>query len=302
MKFKMSIMGSSILRYEDEIKKRLEKLSRIYDFSTMKIFMTVESLGEDKVCATYNPAKRECWDTFLLRKEACRLDLNKHEKIRQKYQDFLHRASREDQGRQFHASMMSLFYRNGAADAFGHVKEIGGDALSGFCNHLCRLFEKKICTWFEGFEAAAVKLTGHVKVSNFVRVLSGQVDALCQRDGCMCAVAIKVTGMDTLRPLDLAELAFCKTLIVQNGLADPNFLRMCVLCLHLSNEKPILRLWEYTPTEEMEQAIAEADIDKMIDSGRLTQFHEFWPKNVHIPPLGYASDKSTKSVFGSSRN
>lgn len=268
----------------------------------MKIFMTVESLGEDRVCATYNPDKRECWDTFLIRKEACRLDLNKHEKIRQKYQDFLHKVSREDQGRQFHASMMSLFYRNGAADPFGHVKEIGSDSLSGFCNHLCRLFEKKICSWFEGFEAAAVKLTGHVKVSNFVRVLSGQVDALGQRDGCMCAVAVKVTGMDTLRPLDLAELAFCKTLIVQNGLADPNFLRMCVLCLHLSNEKPILRLWEYTPTDEMERAIAEADIDKMIDSGGLTQFHEFWHKNVHIPPPGYASDKSTKSLFGSSRN
>ncbi|XP_061177102.1 uncharacterized protein LOC133185829 [Saccostrea echinata] len=297
----MSVIGSSILRYDDELKRRLEKLSRIYDFSTMKIFMTVEALGEDRVCATYNPSRRDCWESFLNRKEACRLDLNKHEKIRVKYQDFLHNVSREDQGKQFHASMMSLFYRKGAADAFGQVKEADSDSFSGFCNHLCRLFEKKICSWFDGFEAAAVKLTGHVKVSNFVRVLSGQVDALCQRDGCMCAVAVKVTGMDSLRPLDLAELAFCKTLIVQNGLADPFSLKMCVLCLHLTNEKPILRLWEYSPTEEMEQSIAEADIDKMIDSGRLSQYHEFWVNNVHLPVPGYVSDKSTKSTYGSSR-
>ncbi|XP_048771062.1 uncharacterized protein LOC125677132 [Ostrea edulis] len=297
----MSIMGSSVLHYEDELKRRLEKLSRIYDFSTMKIFMTVESLGEDRVCATYDPTRRDCWESFLNRKEACRLDLSKHEKIRLKYQDFLHSVTREEQGKKFHTSMMSLFYRNGAADAFGQVKEMGSDSLSGFCNHLSRLFEKKICTWFDGFEAAAVKLTGHVKVSNFVRVLSGQVDALCQRDGCMCAVAVKVTGMDTLRPLDLAELAFCKTLIVQNGLADPHSLKMCVLCLHLTSEKPILRLWEYTPTEEMDHSIAEADIDSMIDSGRLSQYHEFWRKNVHLPPAGYVSDKSTQSMYGSSR-
>ena len=295
----MSIASSSLIRYEDELKRRLEKLSRVYDFGTMKIFMAVECLGEEKVCSTFDAAKRVKWDTFLTRKEACRLDLQKHEKIRLKYQDFLLNIPREEQGKQFHEATVALFRKNGASDPFSHTLYQAEEDLSiNFCGHLCRLFERKITSWFDAFDAVSVKLTGHVKVSNFVRVLSGQIDALCQKDGYMYCVIIKVTGMDTPRPLDLAELSFCKTLIVQNGLAEPNNLRLCLLTLHLTSEKPILRLWEYQPTTEMDEAIAEADIDKMIDAGKLSQHHEFWTDNVHIPNVSYVHDTST---FGSSR-
>ncbi|KAK3098998.1 hypothetical protein FSP39_025135 [Pinctada imbricata] len=295
----MSVSSSSFIRYDDELKRRLEKLSRVYDFGTMKIFMTVECLGEDRVSCTYNPDKRSKWDSFLSRMEACRLDLQKHEKIRFKYQDFLTNIPREEQGKLFHESAMTLFRKNGASDPFNQVPvEINAETNSNFCAHVCRLFERKIIGWFDSFDAVAVRLTGHVKVSSFVRVLSGQVDALCQKEGYMYAVIIKTTGMDTPRPLDLAELGFCKTLIVQNGLAEPSNLRLCLLTLHLTAEKPILRLWQYQPSEEMDTAIAEADIDKMIDAGKLSQYHEFWADNVHIPSSTYVQDTST---YGSSR-
>ena len=35
----------SLIRYDDELKRRLEKLSRTYDLTTMKIFICVECLG-----------------------------------------------------------------------------------------------------------------------------------------------------------------------------------------------------------------------------------------------------------------
>ncbi|KAL4233221.1 hypothetical protein ACF0H5_007905 [Mactra antiquata] len=272
----------SLIRYEDELKRRLEKLARTYDLTTMKIFIVVECLGEDLVTCTYNAAKKSRWETFLQRKEACRLDLHKHEKNRSKYREFLRNVSREHQGQQFYASMLQLMKHKGAEDMFKQVttKTTETSELS-FCGNLCRLFERKIESWWETFEAVGVKLTGHVKVSNFVRVLSGQVDALCCKDGKTYAINIKVTGLDTPRPLDIAELEMCKILIIQNGLADPNNLRMCLLVLHLTEERPILRLWEYLPSEQMEKAIREADIDNLIDAGKLSQYHEFWKDNVH---------------------
>ena len=38
--------ATSMIRYDDELKRRLEKLSRTYDLTTMKIFICVECLGE----------------------------------------------------------------------------------------------------------------------------------------------------------------------------------------------------------------------------------------------------------------
>ena len=114
-----------------------------------------------------------------------------------------------------------------------------------------------------------------------MRVLAGQIDALSSKDGKIIAVNVKVTGLDTPRPLDIAELAMCKILLIQNGLADPAYVKTCLLILHLTDERPILRLWEYTPTAEMEKAIRDADIDKLIDAGKLSQYHEFWKDNVH---------------------
>lgn len=296
----MSVTTSSaLIRYEDELKRRLQKLSRTYDLTTMKIFVVVECLGDSRVCSTYNPEKRSNWDHFLVRKEACRLDLNKHEKNRQNYVEFLTNIPREEQGKQFISALTCHFYSKGAEDTFGQAKKFDQEEISStFCGHLCRLFERKIDSWFETFEAVAVKLTGHVKVSNFVRVLSGQVDALCHKNGCMFAIAFKVTGMDTPRPLDLAELCLYKSLIIQNGLADPEKLKMCLLTLHLTTEKPIMRLWEYSPTAEMEDSIREADIDRLIDSGKLSQYHEFWKENVHVVPAQVVTEKST---YGSSR-
>lgn len=295
----MSVTNSVLMRYEDEFKRRLQKLSRTYDLTTMKIFIVVECLGDSRVCSTYNPEKRGNWDTFLLRKEACRLDLSKHEKNRQNYIEFLTNIPREEQGKQFITALTSYFYSKGAEDAFGQAKKFDQEEVNGtFCGHLCRLFERKINSWFETFEAVAVKLTGHVKVSNFVRVLSGQIDALCHKDGCMYAIAFKVTGMDTPRPLDLAELCLYKSLIIQNGLADPENLKMCLLTLHITPEKPILRLWEYSPTAEMEDSIREADIDRLIDAGKLSQYHEFWKENVHVVPAQVVTERSN---YGSSR-
>ncbi|WAR08850.1 hypothetical protein MAR_018808 [Mya arenaria] len=273
---------TSLIRYDDEIKRRLEKLSRTYDLTTMKIFIAVECLGEELVTCTYNATKKGRWEAFLQRREACRLDLHKHEKNKTKYQEFLKNVSREHQGQQFYNALLMMMKLKGADDAF---KQLGPNVAetndSSFCSNLCRLFERKIESWFETFEAVAVKLTGHVKVSNFVRVLAGQVDALCCKGGFTYAINIKVTGLETPRPLDIAELQMCKILVIQNGLAVPSNLKMCLLVLHLTEERPILRLWEYTPTSEMDTSIKEADIDKLIDAGKLSQYHEFWKDNVH---------------------
>lgn len=257
-------------------------MSRTYDLTTMKIFIAVECLGEELVTCTYNANKKARWETFLQRKEACRLDLHKHEKNRTRYHEFLKNVSREHQGQQFYAAMLQMMKHKGAEDMFKQITPKTAEAGElSFCGNLCRLFERKIESWWDSFEAVAVKLTGHVKVSQFVRVLSGQVDALCCKEGKIYAVNIKVTGLDTPRPLDIAELAMCKILILQNGLGDPAKLRMCLLVLHLTEDRPILRLWEYTSTEEMERALREADIDKLIDAGKLSQYHEFWKDNVH---------------------
>ena len=230
---------------------------------------------------TYNSVKKTRWESFLLRKEACRLDLNKHEKNKSRYSEFLKNVSREHQGQQFYSAMLQFLKSKGAEDSFNQLNAKTSETNSSFCGNLCRLFERKIESWFETFEAVAVKLTGHVKVSNFVRVLAGQIDALSSKDGKIIAVNVKVTGLDTPRPLDIAELAMCKILLIQNGLADPANVKTCLLILHLTDERPILRLWEYTPTAEMEKAIREADIDKLIDAGKLSQYHEFWKDNVH---------------------
>jgi hypothetical protein len=61
----MSVTNSVLMRYEDEFKRRLQKLSRTYDLTTMKIFIVVECLGDSRVCSTYNPEKRGNWDAFL---------------------------------------------------------------------------------------------------------------------------------------------------------------------------------------------------------------------------------------------
>jgi len=293
----ISSAPASMIRYEDELRRRLEKLSRTYDLTTMKIFIVVECIGEELVCSTFNSDRKIKWETFLNRKEACRFDLSKHEKNKLRYQDFLENVSREDQGKEFHSAMITYFHEKGATDAFGQVSNLESSE-SSFCNHMCYLFERKLSTWFESFEAVAVKLTGHVKVSNFVRVLSGQVDALCHRDGFMYAINIKVTGMDTPRPLDLAEMCLYKSLVIQNGLCDPDNLKLCLLTLHLTAVKPILRMWEYTPTHEMEQSIREADVDKLIDAGKLSQYHEFWKDNVHLLPAPVISERS--SIHGGS--
>ncbi|KAK3577452.1 hypothetical protein CHS0354_032303 [Potamilus streckersoni] len=282
----MSVMSASsastFIRYEDELKRRLEKLSRTYDLATMKIFITVECLGEELVTSTYNAARKGKWETFLQRKEACRLDLNKHEKNRERYKEFLKSVSREEQAQQFYLAMMAFIQSKGASDIFNQANPSGtNDTGSTFCGHLCRLFERKFESWFDTFEAVAVRLTGHVKVSNFVRVLVGQVDILCIKDNKTYAINVKVTGLDAPRPLDIAELAMCKILLIQNGLANPMNIKLCLLILHLTEDRPILRLWEYSPTDEVERAVMEADIDKLIDAGKLSQYHEFWADNVH---------------------
>lgn len=272
--------ATSMIRYDDELKRRLEKLSRTYDLTTMKIFICVECLGEELVTCTYNSDRKSRWESFLQRKEACRLDLNKHEKNKVRYSEFLQHVSREHQGQQFYSAMLYFLKSKGADDSFKQLNA-NYEPNASFCGNLCKLFERKIETWFDSFEAVAVKLTGHVKVSNFVRVLAGQVDALALKDGKVIAVNVKVTGLDTPRPLDIAELTMCKILLIQNGLANPATLKMCLLVLHLTEERPILRLWEYHPTDEMEKAIREADIDRLIDAGKLSQYHEFWKDNMH---------------------
>lgn len=151
---------------------------------------------------------------------------------------------------------------------------------SGFCAHLAKLFEKKLEAWFDSFQAVAARLTAHVKVSGLVRVLSGQVHALGTRQGRLHAVVIRLTAQDTPRPLDVAELCLAKVMVIQNGLALPEDLGLALLALHVHPARPVLRLWVLNPSVEMEAAIRLADIDDMIDAGRLSQHHELWADNT----------------------
>ena len=167
-----------------------------------------------------------------------------------------------------------------AAGLAGSPGVLAQSDAAGFCSHLMKLFEKKLESWFESFQAVAVRLTAHVKVSGLVRVLSGQVHALATRQGRLHAVAVKVTAQDTPRPLDVAELCLAKVMVIQNGLALPEDLGLALLTLHVHPARPVLRLWLLTPTSEMETAIRLADIDDMIDAGRLSQYHELWADNT----------------------
>ena len=195
---------------------------------------------------------------------------------------------REQQGRQFYHAITSLLINKGAVDLFPSesfskaVKEIDGS----FCGHFCKLFDKKFETWFDSFQAVNVRLTAHVKVSNFVRVLTGQVDLLCRKDGTLYAVNVKVTGMAAPRPMDVNEMGLVKAMVIQNGLAAPERVVCAILVCHLGEDRPVLRLWEYRPTMEMDNAIRMADIDSMIDAGKLSQFHELWRDNVSLPDGG----------------
>ncbi|KAK7493101.1 hypothetical protein BaRGS_00015622, partial [Batillaria attramentaria] len=272
----------------EELKKRLEKLSRHYDVDTMKVFMVVEALGESSLHAVYSPLRRVKWQSFLQRTEACRLDLARHDKTRESYLHFLTEVGREEQGRQWFQALIQLLHQRGAkprpSDQRGQDNPTSdnkktvplpsqpgdnGGGGGGFCAHLARLFEKKLEAWFDSFQAVAVKLTAHVKVSGLVRVLSGQVHALCTRRGRLHAVLVKVTAQDTPRPLDVAELCLAKVMVIQNGLALPEDLDLALLVLHVNATRPVLRLWVVTPSPEMETAIRMADIDDMIDAGRL---------------------------------
>jgi len=268
---------------DEELKRRLEKLSRSYDLTTMKIFMTVEALGESNVYSTYDLEKKSHWGPFLTRREACRLDLAHHDKTREKYLQFLHSVGREQQGKQFYHSMIALLVSKGAVDLFPTFNKFNKDQESSFCGHFCKLFDKKFETWFDSFQAVNIRLTAHVKVSNFVRVLTGQVDLLCRKDGYLYAINVKVTGMAAPRPMDLNELCLLKAMVIQNGLAPPDRVVCGLLVCHLGDDRPVLRLWEYRPTPEMDTAIRQADIDAMIDAGKLSQYHEMWRDNT-LPP------------------
>ncbi|CAL1527201.1 unnamed protein product [Lymnaea stagnalis] len=256
----------------------------------MKVYMTTLALGQDNLTSVYDPSveRKELWESFLIRKEACRLDLTRHEKTREKYHHFLTQIGREEQGKQFFHAMIMLLKSKGAVDIFKHTNPRHyPDLESTFCGHLCRLFEQKIGTWFDSFEAVNVRLTAHVKVANLVRVLSGQVDLICRKAGMLHAVNIKVTGMPTPRPMDVNELCLVKAMVIQNGLAHPDAMSCCLLVCHLGEDRPVLRLWEYRPTKAMDAAIREADVDNMIEAGKLSKLHEMWPQNV-LPP-GMAS-------------
>lgn len=267
---------------DEELKRRLEKLSRNYDLTTMKIFMTVEALGESNVYSTYDLEKKSNWSSFLPRREACRLDLTHHDKTRERYLSFLREVGREQQGKEFYHAMLALLINKGAVDLFPSSNSSNDSSYNeaSFCSHFCKLFDKKFETWFDSFQAVNVKLTAHVKVSNFVRVLTGQVDLLCRKQGTLYAVNVKVTGMAAPRPLDVNELGLVKAMVIQNGLAPPEQVTCALLVCHLGEDRPVLRLWEYRPTAEMDNAIRMADIDSMIDAGKLSQFHELWRDNV----------------------
>lgn len=195
-----------------------------------------------------------------------------------------------------------FFNSKGASDTFEYINPSKTEELNyTFCGHLSHLFERKLDSWFDSFEAVGINLTGHVKVSNLVRVLSGQIDALCHRNGQMYVMNVKLTGMETPRPLDIAELCLYKALVIQNGLADPETVKLCFLTLHLRKDRPILRLWEYNPTDEMEKAIREADVDKMIDAGKVSQYHELWKHNTILLPGPTVAAPDKSSNLGSTR-
>lgn len=231
--------------------------------------------------------KKSYWESFLQRSEACRLDLTRHEKTREKYLAFLNKVGREEQGKQFFHAIMDLLQNKGVVNIFRHASLNTEKELDQtFCGHLCKLFDKKLDSWFDTFEAVSVRLTAHVKVSNFVRVLTGQIDLLCRKNGRLCAINVKVTGMTSPRPMDVNEMCLVKAMIIQNGLAAPSDVVCGLLVCHLSEERPVLRLWEYKPTAQMDRAILEADIDNMIDAGRLSQYNELWKGNLSLPSSG----------------
>ncbi|XP_076445604.1 uncharacterized protein LOC143283304 [Babylonia areolata] len=362
----------------EDLRRRLEKLCRHYDVDTMKVFMVVEALGEGALHALYGGGQRHHWEAFLRRQEACRLDLTRHDRTRDRYRHFLTKVGREEQGRQWFQAVLHTLHHMGAADIFSYLSnhadnpastfnnttitttnnntitnnystnnklaitdlhsprrhegyryyllntnrkwetdphqypshshhhhqhppnpqlpfkvaaprhkdpallppQLPGADGGQFCHHLVKLFEKKLEAWFDAFHAIAVRLTAHVKVAGLVRVLTGRVHALCTRQGRLHAVAIKVTGQDTPRPLDVAELCLTKVMVIQNGLALPEDLDLALLTLHVHPARPVLRLWLLTPSPQMETAIRVADIDDMIDAGRLSPRHELWLNNT----------------------
>ena len=86
----MSLTGHQQPQQEtEELRRRLEKLSRNYDVDTMKVFMVVEALGERSLHAVYSEQRKLKWQSFLQRREACRLDLARHETTRERYHQFL---------------------------------------------------------------------------------------------------------------------------------------------------------------------------------------------------------------------
>lgn len=91
---------------------------------------------------------------------------------------------------------------------------------------------------------------------------------------------VQVTGQESPRPIDVAELCLAKVLAVQNGLASPQHIRLGLLMCHLGQVRPVLRLWEFRPTPEVEVAIGNADMDALIDAARLSPKHEFWRENL----------------------
>uniref|UniRef100_A0A2C9LDM1 Uncharacterized protein n=1 Tax=Biomphalaria glabrata TaxID=6526 RepID=A0A2C9LDM1_BIOGL len=279
-----------VWHHDQTLQKRLDKLSDEYDTETLKVYMATLALGQETISHVYDPAieRRELWETFLIRREACRLDLARHEKLKEKYHQFLTEVGREEQGKQFFHSIIALLKSKGAVDIFRQTSsKYFPDLESTFCGLLCKLFDKKLESWFDNFEAVNVRLTAHVKVSNLVRVLTGQVDLICRKGGILYAINVKVTGMPTPRPMDVNELCLVKAMVIQNGLADPDAMICGLLVCHLGEDRPVLRLWEYRPTRAMDIAIQEADVDNMIEAGKHSKLHELWPQNV-CPP-GVAS-------------
>ena len=71
--------------------------------------------------------------------------------------------------------MVALLRGKGAVDLFpsANFQKVQKELEHSFCGHFCKLFDKKFDTWFDSFQAVNVRLTAHVKVSNFVRVLTG---------------------------------------------------------------------------------------------------------------------------------
>lgn len=271
---------------ESLIRRRLEKLVRTCDSLTMKIFITIECFGEDMVNAHYSADRKALWEEFLDRREACRLDLNGHVKLKEKYENFI-KLPMDDAGKAIHEAICALLHSKGAADCFKQISpNNNSDHPKGpsrtFSQHLARMFEKKLDNWFSSFDAVTVKLNGHVKVSGFVRVLSGQLDIVATRKGFTYIVDIKSTSLDSPKPMDVIHMCLLKMLAIQNGLEDPNNVRLALLILHLQPARPVLRLWEYDPTVSMERALREGDIDKLIEAGRKSEHHELWKSNAVV--------------------